>query len=78
MGKMLAFKKPNVLFVSGDLVTDLCMDGMFKFHEEHNSMFTCLLSDFTLNGAVPGTKERQKKCKKNSIYIYYNYGMTLS
>uniref|UniRef100_A0A915M6E8 Translation initiation factor eIF2B subunit gamma n=1 Tax=Meloidogyne javanica TaxID=6303 RepID=A0A915M6E8_MELJA len=54
-------KKKNVLIVSGDLITDLTLEGMLKFHEKENSVLTCLLTDSPLSGAIPGTNERPKK-----------------
>ncbi|KAF7640348.1 NTP_transferase domain-containing protein [Meloidogyne graminicola] len=53
--------KKNVLIVSGDLITDLSIEGMLGFHERMDSMLTCFLSDSPLGGAVPGTTERPKK-----------------
>nr|CAD2195144.1 unnamed protein product [Meloidogyne enterolobii] len=54
-------KKKNVLIVSGDLITDLTLEEMLKFHENENSVLTCLLTDSPLSGAIPGTNERLKK-----------------
>jgi hypothetical protein len=51
-----------VLIISGDLVSDLSIGEMLKFHDERMSMLTCLLSNSALGGAVPGPKERPKKC----------------
>ncbi|CAK5084454.1 unnamed protein product [Meloidogyne enterolobii] len=53
--------KKNVLIVSGDLITDLTLEGMLKFHEKENSVLTCFLTDSPLSGAIPGTNERPKK-----------------
>lgn len=57
------FDKENILIVSGDLVSDLSLDKMLKFHEEKNSMFTSFLTDSSLGGPTPGSKEYSKKYK---------------
>uniref|UniRef100_A0A1I8BBC1 Translation initiation factor eIF2B subunit gamma n=1 Tax=Meloidogyne hapla TaxID=6305 RepID=A0A1I8BBC1_MELHA len=53
--------KKNVLIVSGDLITDLSLEGMLEFHQKQNSILTCFLTDSPLGGAIPGTNERTKK-----------------
>lgn len=53
--------KENILLVSGDFVSDLNLEEMLKFHEEKNSIFTCLLSDSALSGPVPGSIQTPSK-----------------
>ena len=56
------------------MVTDLSIKKFLEFHETNDSMFTCLLTDSALGGAVPGTKDKPKKCTKiflkNIIQIF--------
>lgn len=47
--------------MSGDIVSDLLLDGMLLHHYEQNSFLTCAFTDTLLNGPVPGPKTH-KRC----------------